>query len=518
SLNDEDWRVRVAAVAFLGQMPLYWVAANLTAAVSAEDNRVAAEAVRAVVRQRHLSAGASVEALIDRNGPRLTALALDALTDLGQERAEAALLKDLAHDSTLVRLAALRHARCVRDPQRATIEAIAAMAGDEKAEPMIRGEALAVLGKLAGPAAKGVLLGAVDHADWRIRAGAAEGLGHVGSEAATIKLLTDKAGPVRLAAYRAVEITRDPAAFETLWKNLDDDPIEVNHAAVREALVHIDEAQVPTRAGLRLRENAGVLLAIEVPRRLKMNKVGMLTDTQEKRLARSRAVDASYILGELGSDEEYAFHVSLLTKLSESDELLEQVAVSLGQIGKAEAILHMLDYMEHAIPTALEYYDTLSSEWGPSVSFRETVCGNVVRAMGTIDPMAGLAMYRAVNNLLQKGNRMAQSNIAIVDILTANCDKFSPADVDAMLGSCIADATYPAEARWKAAHTVGKLKFKGPACGKALDTMLNTERASREYLVVAGWAVQEITGQTVTLPEPVTRNPASMVLWDSPEK
>ncbi|NQU76497.1 MAG: HEAT repeat domain-containing protein, partial [Planctomycetes bacterium] len=44
SLNDEDWRVRVAAVACLGQMPLYWVAADLTAAVSAKDNRVAAEA------------------------------------------------------------------------------------------------------------------------------------------------------------------------------------------------------------------------------------------------------------------------------------------------------------------------------------------------------------------------------------------------------------------------------------------------------------------------------------------
>jgi hypothetical protein len=234
----------------------------------------------------------------------------------------------------------------------------------------------------------------------------------------------------------------------------------------------------------------------------------------ERITARRRATDASYILGRLKSHEEYDFHLSLLTGLTESDPLVNQVAVSLGQIADPKAVPALLDYLGFGYDTAREYYATMNNVTGPTVQFDENSYADAIRALAAIDPTAGVTDMRNVVNLLINELRMSQANLAVVQVLAGRADKYEPAYLDYVFGQVIADRRYPSVARWLAARAVGTLKFQGAACTKAIDGVLNTERPARELILVAAWANQQTTGKTITLPQPVVNDPPQMTIRD----
>ena len=515
--KDPDWRVRVAAVHGMGQLPLFWVADALIDALSAEDNRVAAEAVRCVVRQDHTAAAGAVGALIARGEPRLTALAIDALTHLGKARDQAELMRDLTHEAVSVRLAAMRNVMLLKELDAALLEKMTQLATGKTVDAIMRARAILVLGKVKGVAVKDILLSAAADPDWRVRASAARMLRRLGRHAKIIELLSDPAGPVRLAACQTVQHVRDPAAFEALWRMLDD-PVEATYLAAREALVHIGEPEVAVRAGQRLRDNAQHLLDLGLPRRIWRRKYPeqevILGGTDADRVARRRVIDASYMLGKLKSREAYQFHLSLLKDLCECDGVLGQVALSVGEIGEPKAVPAILDYLDHGLVSAREFYSTGGGPLGPTVCFNEGVYADVIRGLGVIDPAAGTEQIRKTTFMFAGGMRMQQAVVAVTEVLDDRHDKFSDADLDKMLSTIIVDLHYRKDAIWNAAHTVGKLRFKGPACAKSLNEMLNVDRRSREFMIVAAWAIQETTGKSPRLPEPVVRDPHSMTMRD----
>ena len=514
-LDDPDWRVRVAAANGLGDVPRLWVREHLTAPLSQTDGRVVAAGVRAIVRHKYTSAAGALAALIDRDEERLSALAIDALTDLGLAREQTDLCEDLAHAGNLVPLAALNNAPRVGKPSPALVTALKTLAGDPAVVPMLRGKALAVLGLLTGAAGRDVLLSAAGDADWRVRLGVAEAMGYVGPEPITVELLADPVGPVRLAAIRSVQRVRDSAALDALWERLDD-PIEVNRLAAREALVHIPHPQVAIRAARRLRENGKVLLDMSLPRRLSYEQWPKLGDTEPKRSAREKAIAASYILGKLKSRGAHDFHLKLLEELTESDPLVAMVALSLGRIDDDRAGPAMVEWLEHAYETGLKYYRQVEAMQIPTLAFDEVVYADVIRGLGMADPAAGTDMFEKTVLIYPKlrSMKMVRATLAVLEVILARSEAFEAPYLDAMLGNVIDERTYSDRGIWQAAYVVGKLKFKGPSCEAALRHMLDVDRRSREFLLVAGWALQRTTGEMPTLPNPVAHDPPGLTLRD----
>ena len=525
--TDEDWCVRVAAVQALGRLPLTWVAGDLKAAVADKDNRVAAAAVGAVMRQQPKRAGTAeaaeaIEALIDRGDDRLTALTLRALTHLGVAAHPVTLAAQLQSGSVAAVLEAIRNARLLAGRTGSVAGRIHRLAVDKATDGMLRGEALITLGVLLGGEGAAAMEAAVEAADWRVRAGAAEALRYVGVTAAARRLLADRSGPVRLAACGTVGGVRDGEAFENLWKMLADDPVEANRQAALAALVRIDHPGVATRAAQWLGEHGRRIVELNVPRRAVPGQARTLSGDEGVGRARRLAVAAGAILGRLKSHEGYDYLLSLLAwpadsvsrGVTESDPLAAQVIESLGLIADPRAADALSDYLDHAHRTAEEYYSTVNTPDGATVLFSETAYANALRALAAIDPAAAIEPMRRAADLRIGDQRMHRANIAVADVLAAHLEAFDPADADALLGQLLSDPRYPAVARWRAIHTVGARQFRRPRSLAGVHDVLTVERPSREFIRIAAWAQQELTGQRPQLPQPKVNDPPDMLIRD----
>lgn len=480
SLSDQDWHVQAAAAQALGEFPAELVPALLRAALAAEDNRVAAQAIRSALRL-HFKAGApAIASLLDRKDEGLTVLSITALTQLDTPLTGPALAQQLNAGSLAVRVAALHNARLGAPAGEAakTIETLA-----EGKDAVLRGLALACLGKINSANAKGTLTAAAGEADWRVRAGAAEGLGDLGPSLSLVKLLSDPSPAVRLAASQAARKVKDPAAIEPLWKALQD-PIEPNHLAARDALTALGTPAVASRAGQLLTEQGTLLLE-----KIKGRKP-VAPPTAQEQFIRRQAQAASYILGQARSKEGYAYHLSLMTALPAADPLIEQVAVSLGQIGDPRAMPVFTKYIAAARKVALEYFTALVTGAPPTVQWNENAYASVVRGMVLLGQ--DFTELKAMLEYTMSSGRIAPASLAVMDGLTAPEYKADRQALVQLLSEVVKDAGYDTATRWKAARHLAKLKAKEAV--PALTDLLEKQRPNYELMSVAAWAIQEITG------------------------
>jgi HEAT repeat protein len=526
-----DWRTRQAAARALGQLPSYWVAEGYKTALADKDNRVAREAMLSAVQQHYAPAAGAIEALIARGDAQLTAEALNAMTALGASRSETDLIAHLADAREVVRLAALHQAAAAPAGAAKLNEALLKTAAG--GDPSLRAAALMLIAQRLGAAAVPTLRQAAADSDWRVRAAAIDGLGCLAApDPAIAAALKDPMEPVRFAACRACQRTKDPAAFEPLWQVMTADPwknrLEVGIAdvrkAAREALTTNTNPELAVRCNRMLAESLPAILAVKVQRRIHPGRMSELYPSDVGAVHESLAA-AGYILARTGCDNKPPVEAiaTLLKEHTDSDPALVQVTALAGVIGDKSLVEPLKDYLAYAYDTAVQYYNTRHDEKGPSVAFEEASYMNALRSLFALDAEAAMPFLDQTVDFLVKDQRFDYANEVAMDILVKNPDRVAPERADHWLSQFIIDAHDPAhgrytrDLRWRAAHLAGQRKFAGPKTAEALGLMLNDERLCRDFIYVAAWALQEInTGKTPDLTEPVVHDAEGLAVRDLP--
>ena len=176
--------------------------------------------------------------------------AIEVLGQLADKEAIAPVLDAFLHDQAgSVREAALAALAKLVVLQPAALEKVMATAQDKAAKPEIRGRAIKLIGRLAGPAVPVEPLVAILQdagEDIRMRCAAADALGRNKSPAAVAPLvaaLADKSASMRVWAAVALNGSSDPSAIAALVKAIGDENERVRVRAA-DALASVHDAKV----------------------------------------------------------------------------------------------------------------------------------------------------------------------------------------------------------------------------------------------------------------------------------
>ncbi len=531
ALSDSDRRVRSAAALALCNFTSAEAAGLLIKALEradssglppgGEDLEGALRAARCV---RWVAAATALTKLLDHPAGVVRADALNALTDLSQAADAATLRKLLADDNVAVRLAAAKNA-ALAEPDARLAAALAKSVQSVSEKPAVRGLCLAALGRHAPESrfTSGLLTTGGSDGDSLVRRGAVEGLTSAGKGEEVGAFLNDGSTPVLLTAVRGVGKLKQTEYIDRIFEIMLQTPPDETHLAARDSLVQMDAPETVSEKAGRLMEK----ISPEYFQLLLRQKSTTQPDEQTQlRLqidkARRNLKAVSYLLGSAKSTQAYETHLDLLIRMDVQDHLLEQLALSMGQIGDRRAVGPIMkqmtacaDFSERALKSM--FLNPLIIIPLPEDNSAGLMHAAVALKISEVLPV--MMRFSSMGFGQLRANRSAWTSDMLMPALAD--EQMLPVVIEELRkqlnweyaargyqeGSDEYDSAKSRQftvlqCRFESAKSLGRLK-----ADVALDDLrwlLTEDRLDLRVMQAAAWAIQEITGSTppVGLPKP----------------
>ncbi len=500
ALSDKDRRVRSAAALALCNFTSAEATDLLAGALKRSDssNEGPAGVLRAARSVKWPALAKPLKNLLDHPSPIIRADALNALTELPQAADAKTLCELLADSSVAVRLAAAKNAALAK-PDSLLAEALAKPAKDDV--PAVRGLCLAALGRHASKKEKYLLLLTVGGSDDNplLRRGAVEGFTSAGKGEKIGAFLNDDSTPVRLAAVRSAGRLKRTECIDRLFGIMLGAPMSETHLAARDSLVQIDAPKITAAKAGRLMEK----ISPEYFGLRRRQKSGTSNEDHRRIKKVCRNLKAlSYLLGAAKSTQAYKSHLDLLIRVDVQDSLLEQLALSMGLIGKSGAVGPIVKRLTNCADFTESALKKMSKRPERNIPLPEDNSAGLMRAAVAMKVSEALPVMMRFSSMGFDGFRAKRSAWTADMLMPSLADEQTRPAVIAELRKQLRRKFAPLRCRFESAKSLGRMKDDESV--EDLRWVLTEDRPDRRVMHAAAWAIQEIAGKTPTvgLPKP----------------
>ena len=522
AISDKDRRVRSAAALALCNFTSTEAADLLAGALKRPDssNEGPAGALRAARSVRWPALTESLEDLLDYPAPIVRANALNALTEL-PKAVDAKTLRKLLSDSNIaVRLAAARNAALLK-PDSRLAEALARQARDDV--PVVRGRCLAALGRHGAEKYMSLLITGGSDKNPLLRIGAVEGFTSAGKGEKIAAFLDDDSTPVRLAAVRGAGKLKRTECIDRLFEIMLETPPSETHLAARNSLAQMGAPKtIAAKAGRRMEKIASEYFRLLGRGKIKIPNHGRSQLARRIEKIRRNLKALSYLLGAAKSTQAYKTHLDLLEGVHVQDSLLEQLALSMGQISESQATGPIVKRMTNCADFSERALRIMSMNPDVKIILPEDNSSGLIHAAVAMKISEALPIVIRFSSM-GFGRLRAQRSAWTADMLMpALADKQTRQAVIAELrkqinwnyaarGSQVDSPEYrkaqsrtytSLRCRFESAKSLGRMKADEAV--EDLRWVITEDRMDRRVMHAAAWAIQKVTGRTpaATMPKP----------------
>ncbi len=509
ALKDAASNVRAAAVTAAVEFPADASADIVIAGLADADSAVVIRALRTVRRMELTTAAQPVAKLLARESS-ITPVVLDTLTHLKRPAAAEKLKELINSDSVRVRLAAAGNILLL-DPAGAAglVDDLEAIAKSDR-PAAVRASAIVALAKFAFDRARGLVAAAGTDPDPLVRRSALLAWRNAGRKDAIRAFLDDKSPMVRIAAIRAAGELKCEDCADRLFRILMSAPIDTRRTAPARA----NSVDLTARDALRrIGTKRGVALAA---RGLRMS-AGRLEISQKFPQITRNARTCCWILGELKSTAAFDVQLSMLGSLKLDSPVLPTVVEALGKIGDRRAVEPLIEKTKYSVKKGKIWLRTRLQMPPPDVEYSEETAAALVVALARLKAFEAVGPIHktALGGTLAGGiDMLEKSRSAAVQALGSLVNATNREEIEKTLAYVLASEHHGDLARFRAAVSAGKLKSEVSL--DALKQLLNRHRPEKRVMHAAAWAIQEITGTTPTIPNPITRQNGQWIVKKAP--
>jgi len=488
ALKDTNINVRCAALRAVARFPEKQCAPILIGALDDVEDRLVLTALELLRDKKISSTGERIASLLPRYHPAVQVEGLLTLNEL-QRPADPKVLKVLLGSSLAsVRLRAIENSMFLTDPAGLSGELV--RLGRSDASGAVRAAAIEAAGKFALPALKEMVSQSTTSRDPFIRRGVVRALVHARETMSIRAFLDDESPMVRLAAIRGAGNLKCTNCVERLFELLENIPEPDAHLAARNALAQIATPEVVPKAA-------------EIVQKLSGNP----TDERSARNLRA----ACWLLGEMRSNIVVETQLRLLVSLQVDSPILVELAESLGKIGDRRAISPLRQVLLKCRTNGLGYLRTLqaTSKPPPPPPYDDDVTCTIIRALGDMKAIEAVGTIVSVARAQLKRGRLNSPAAAAMQVLPQLITDTNREAIESCICDVLGDGRYDwlldssrlmSSARIEAARSAAKLEIEEAV--PSLQRILQRDRPSRAVIHAAAWSIQEITGETLDVPNP----------------
>jgi HEAT repeat protein len=509
--QDESISVRAAAVSAAGELGGPKAETMVAEALNSHDLPVVLAAMRAVVKLELVHSAGSLQGLVlFAREPLVRAVALRSLTALDHAASEQGLAKALADASARVRLRAAENALMLKQAE-ALLEPLRKMA-DEDRSPAVRAATVEAVGRFDPEGSAELLVAASKNANPLIRLAAVRAWRKQGKAEQVAPMLSDRSPNVRLAAIRVAGDMKTQTETKKVFKLMLAAADEQTHMVARRSLLQIRSTELAALAAATLPKQVEKLKTAILSQKAQPKKKPKKTPAKKKKdksrsevvipLARTikelqrNASACCYILGELRSKENYDYLLKVLGELGIDSPVIAAAAIALGKIGDQRAVEPLEKLLKKCQKVGVVWLRLIHS-LTPPPPYSQEVTGRVMEALGMLRAVSAVDTINTIIRTSYQGDRLDGAVDYAVRVLPKLLD--APQSEKFIL-EILEDESFGILPRSRAAAAAGRMKLR-----KALPTLrviLDEDRPSLDAMRIAAWAIQEITGQTPTIPEP----------------
>ena len=524
-LNDADILVREQAIRDLGEThnldamghlqaasrdtkPLLRIAATdaaaelsparagkiITEALKSPNRSVALAGLRNARRVNLLSQRDAIAALLSRSDPAIQAAALETLSAMGLPAPAGDLARLLASDHVAVRLRAAENAiRLEKADELVDKLTPPAVSGP----PAVRGAAIAALGKFDFAGSRSLLDAAAGDANPLVRRGALRAFRNAAQAQAVRAFLDDPCDLVRLAAIRAAGQLRCTESIGRLFELMLQATDDLSHLAARQSLAHIGTSDVSDRAAAelgRLYPAARQRLTADPAERTR-------TDDPHHAMMTRNVRSCCWLLGELRSDAALALLLASMSELPQDSDVLIDSVAAIGKIGDPRAVGPLITFLQRCHTDGIAHFRDILARAPAVTPYSQAVTASAIEAAGRLQAKGAVDVIVLIARGPDGQSGLIQTTAIAMKVLPGLTDD----QVRKAVGECIVYVLRRARrdrvVAYMAAKAAGKLKLAEAL--PLLRQMAFEDRQCLALITAAAWAIQEITGQTPEVPNPV---------------
>lgn len=500
AFRDGEASVRAAAVQAAAELGLVEAQAIIQAALSDANGRVVLTALSNVRLVRLTDVKKALLELATAENRTIQPQAIRTLTKLGITVNSEQLAKFLQSEWLSVRLCALENTMLLASLANTT--AVSEAAGSGK--PAQRAAALAVLGKFNFSAAASHIAKAEKSDDPILRRGAVWAYQHAGKGDRIGPFLEDPSPLVRLAAIKAAGTTKAADCEGRLFELMISAPHELSHNACLDSLRAIAKPATAERASTWLKENGNDVVALgrRVAEQSKEKDVSffeIVAKIRSLEVLQRNASSCCRLLARLKSrlaiDEMYM----LLNNVRMDSPVLVALAEYFSTVTSEADTIAMAKLLDRLRIRCRQYLAALAA-MQPPPPYDSSITVDVVKILAKLkSPDIELGIFKLATFTFGGTRQEVECSAAIREIRSI----ISPENTKALESDMIdiVDSTPLLTLQYEAAVCLGELKSKDAL--DALRKLLETKRPNKSVIQAAAWALQEITGETPNIPNPL---------------
>ncbi len=495
---NEDIRVQGTAVTAAATIGVPQAELIVLDALDSDQPALLLRALQGAAAMKLSAASEKIRGVLSHKEPRVRAAGLETLTFLVRPAQPSELKTLLSDGPAAVRLRAAENALLLKTADGILPDLMQAASAPNI--PAVRAAGIETLGKFAFAQSERIFAQAAKSTNPLIRRSAVRVYHRNGKTDLLLPFLTDGSPLVRLAAVRAVGNLKARNATDTLIQIFQDVTDEQTHLAARRALRQIGTDAVAREMGKLI---PSLMAKIEKTNakpteiQKKQEKTPAHSDERTKLLLTRNAMSCCWGLGELKSEENYDYLLQLVVKLPVESPIIEELSLALGKIGNPRAIIPLNTALKSAHRQGLSYLIAIVNRQSPP-PFIADVSGKLIKALGMLKDHS--AVETIVNFALTEyqGLRLPKIASYAAQTLPALVQADNRKKIEDMIVALLSEDKFGLTTQWHAARSAGIMEIQ-PAL-PYLQRLLTERRPSLTVMYVAGWAIQEITGQTPVIP------------------
>lgn len=500
AISDKSIAVRCAIVSACTEFPENSVTQKIVINAFGETDPILLRTVlRSVVRMNLKIASARVGELLSNTNPHIRLAAIETLNFFDKPAENGFLPKLLADSSAPVRLEATHNA--MLHPKSVEISQ-ALIKLTEKTSPLaVQAGAIEALGKLARNSSAEIIAQAAKSKNPLLRRAAVRAYANAEKLGSVEPFLKDPSTLVRLSAIQAagdLKTTHTKTLYSLMLLAQD----MQSHLAAREALLKTGAPDVAGQAVEEMKKNMEKFLEqLRQYQALKSKKITSIMIRQKDNLSRN-VVSCCFILGELKSKQGFDYMLSLRNMVEINSPILGAMTNALRKIGDSRAIAPLTKILDKCKTRGYQYLVAIAS-MSPPPPYSGKITSDIIETLGelkaysTIDTIADIVATNYMNM------RLAEPAGGAARAFTKLIQPENRTKIEKSILDILNDTSFGLDSRSHAIKTAAKLKIESVV--PVLEEILNDQRPTLLVMQTAAWAIQELTGKTPAISQPVTK-------------